>query len=412
MVRLRTALACLLALAGTVRVAAPAELAVAPGELQAALQRASPGDTLRLGAGVHPGPITIETAVHLVGSEGAVLEGPGNGDVLTVAASGTAISDLTVRGSGAELADDDTVILLREVTGVAIERCRVEARGFGVYLQAGGEHRIVDNEVVGDTSLPLVRRGNGIHLWKTVENEINGNRLIDVRDGVYLSFAHDNLIHGNRGSGLRYGIHYMYSERNTLTENRFSACTGGIALMFSMKNRIERNETVDNEQFGILCQLLEHSRLADNYLAGNGRGFYLQNSAENRFAGNRLESNGVGAYLTAGSERNRFVSNRFAGNLVQVFEDHPGDNAFFEEGRGNFWGDYAGFDWDGDGVGETPYRMRTAASALLARRPLARWFWRSPALALLDWWDARISYRPATAFDPYPLVRSPEEVSR
>ncbi len=384
-----------------------AEYRIAPGELPAALARAAPGDTLRLAPGAHPGPLTVDVGVRIVGDAGASLEGPGAGTVLTLAADGIVVSDLTVRGSGADLARDDAVILVREAAGVTVERCRVEARAFGIYLQAGGGHRILDNRVLGDPSLPIARRGNGIHLWKTVGNEVRGNRLIDVRDGVYLSFAHDNRIHGNRGSALRYGIHYMYSERNTLTENRFSGSTGGIALMFSMDNRIEANETVGNRQFGILCQLLERSRLERNRVAGNGRGFYLQNSAGNRFAGNRIEANGVGAYLTAGSERNRFFGNRFTGNLVHVFEDHPGDNALFDNGRGNFWSDYAGFDWNGDGVGETPYRLQTAASALMARRPVARWFWMSPALALLDWWDARLAPPDAGAFDPYPLVGEP-----
>jgi len=380
------------------------ELVVEPGGLETVLSRAAPGDTLKLRPGVHPGPITIALPVRLEGSLGAILEGPGAGTVLTLTADGAAVSGLTVKGSGADLAQDEAVILIVEAQDVTVEDCRVEARAFGIYLQAGGGHHIVGNEVLGDTSLQVARRGNGIHLWKTEDNEVRGNRLVDVRDGIYLSFAHDNVIHGNRGTGLRYGIHYMFSERNVLTENRFTGCTGGIALMFSMRNRIENNKTVDNRDFGILCQQIEHSRLEGNRVAGNGRGFYLENSSVNRFVDNRLEGNGVGVYLTAGSEQNVLTGNRFSGNLVQVFEDHAGANAFFDQGRGNFWSDYAGFDWNGDGVGETPYRLNTAASALMARRPVARWFWMSPALALLDWWDARLATPGADSFDPFPLV--------
>jgi nitrous oxidase accessory protein len=196
----------------------------------------------------------------------------------------------------------------------------------------------------------------------------------------------------------------MYSERNALIGNRFSNCTGGIALMFSMRNRIEANEAVDNDQFGILCQQLEHSHVEGNRLTGNGRGFYVENSAGNQFVNNHLVANGVGVYLTAGSEANLFTANRFVGNLVQVFEDREGANAFFDEGRGNFWSDYAGFDWNGDGVGETPYRLRSAAAALMARRPTTRWFWMSPVLALLDWWDAQMTSSEVGSFDPFPLV--------
>jgi nitrous oxidase accessory protein len=402
-VRLISLLVCLAALAFPVRAA---ELAVEPGGLGAALQRATPGDTLILAPGIHPGPISIDLSVRLVGKPGAILEGAGVGTVLTLTADGIAVTGMTIRGSGADLAQDEAVILIVEAQGVTVEDCRVEARAFGIYLQAGGGHHILGNEVVGDTSLPVARRGNGIHLWNTEGNEIRGNRLIDVRDGVYLSFAHDNVIHRNQGDGLRYGIHYMYSERNTLSENRFTGGTGGIALMFSMRNRIENNETVDNRDFGILCQQIEHSHLGGNRVSGNGRGFYLENSAGNDFVDNRVQGNGVGIYLTAGSEQNVFTANRFLANLVQVFETRAGLNVFFDQGRGNFWSDYAGFDWNGDGIGETPYQLNTAASTLIARRPVARWFWMSPVLALLDWWDARLETPGSDYFDPFPLVQA------
>jgi nitrous oxidase accessory protein len=381
-----------------------AERAVAPGDLAAALARAQAGDTLRLAPGVHRGPLTIGRAIRLVGEPGAVIDGGGDGTVLTLAADGIEVSTLTIRGGGNDLSHDDAVVLLREVRGVTIEDCRVEARAFGIYLRGGGGHHVLRNEVRGDPALPSVRRGNGIHLWRTEENELRDNRLISVRDGIYLSFAHHNLIRGNSGTGLRYGIHYMYSERNTLEGNRFQACTGGIALMFSMNDRIAGNETTDNRDFGVLCQQLEHSLLAHNRSARNGRGFFLENSADNRFVENRVEDNGVGVFLTAGSEANVFTGNDFDGNIVQVFQDRRVPNAWSDGGRGNAWSDYTGFDWNGDGVGDVPYRLQTAVSALLARRPSARWFLMSPTLALLGWWEARLTPPDPSSLDPSPLV--------
>lgn len=387
-----------------------AERRVAPGSLPTALARAQPGDTLRLLPGTHPGPLTIRLPIRLVGEPGAVIDGGGDGTVLTLAADGIEVSDLTVRGGGSDLSRDDAVVLLREVRGVTVERCRVEAQAFGIYLRAGGGHHILDNEVAGDPALPSVRRGNGIHLWHTERNELRDNRLISVRDGIYLSFAHDNLIRGNSGTGLRYGIHYMYSERNTLEGNRFQGCTGGIALMFSMNNRIAGNSTTDNRDFGILCQQLERSLLIYNRSARNGRGFFVENSASNRFAGNRAEDNGVGVFLTAGSEANVFTSNDFDGNLVQVFQDRHALNTWSDRGRGNIWSDYTGFDWNGDGVGDVPYRLQTAVSALMARWPSARWLAASPAIELLSWWEARMFAADPGAIDPAPLVRRPDSV--
>lgn len=384
---------------------------VPPGRLSQALAAAQPGDWLKLLPGIHGGAFRVDKRLRIDGSEGAILEGPGSGTVLILAADGIELRNLQVRGSGADLSNDDTVILLMQVHGITVRDCVIGAAGFGIYLREGGAHRILDNRIVGQASLPSNRRGNGIHLFHSGENIVQGNTIVDVRDGVYLSFAHDNEIRGNSGGELRYGIHYMYSERNLLEGNSFSEGIGGIALMYSLDNQLRGNVLAANRDFGILCLQLERSMVVGNSLIANGRGLVLQNSAGNQIRGNDFASNGVGVYLTSGSEGNLLAGNRFRRNLVHVYQDHAGDNAWSESGRGNYWGDYAGFDWNNDGVGDTPYRLQTAASALLARQPAARWFRMSPALALLDWWQARVGLVTTSGLDRFPLMSEPSAVS-
>ncbi len=387
--------------------AAPEEIVVAPGTLAQLLARAAEGTHLRLAPGRHDGPLVIDRRLTLIGSPGAEIVGPGSGTVVTVRADGASLLDLNVRGGGADLAEDDAVIMVEEAHGVTVRGCRVQARAFGIYLRGGGGHRLLGNHVVGDAALEVARRGNGVHLWHSSANEVRDNRLEAVRDGVYLSFAHDNLVAGNHGSGLRYGIHYMYSERNRLVGNGFLASTGGIALMYSKDNEIRANEVAGNAEFGILALQLEDSLVADNEARGNGRGLFLQNAAGNRFLGNRLQRNGVGVYLSAGSENNLLAGNVFLDNLVQAYARHAGANAWSAAGRGNYWSDYLGFDWDGDGIGDAPYRLRRASAALLARVPAARLLARSPALGLLDWWSTRFGVRAAAdraVLDPHPLM--------
>lgn len=407
MVRLRAVALAAPFLAASSFLAGPAaaeRIHVAPGELGRALSLVKPGDEIVLGAGTHRGRFEIHERLRLRGEDGASIEGTGEGTVLTLAADGIELSDVTVRGSGADLATDDAVVLILESQDVTVERTVIEARGFGIYLRGGGGHHIRDNRVQGDPSLPPNRRGNGVHLWRSQGNEVSGNHIADTRDGVYLSFAHENRISQNEGSGLRYGIHYMYSERNVLSGNRFAHSTGGIALMFSLGNRIENNVTDDNRDFGILAQQLERSILSGNHASGNGRGLYLENAAANEVTENELVANGVGVYLTAGSERNAIHENVFDSNLVQVYREHSGENRWSENGRGNYWSDYVGIDWNGDGVGEVPYRLETATSALMARRPHARILWLSPLLSLLDWWDQRVLLAREDSLDRFPLV--------
>ena len=53
-------------------------------DLNEALAAAQPGDTIIVPAGVYPGPLTIDRPVILEGEGWPVIEGTGEGDVITV----------------------------------------------------------------------------------------------------------------------------------------------------------------------------------------------------------------------------------------------------------------------------------------------------------------------------------------
>jgi nitrous oxidase accessory protein len=381
------------------------EYRVGPGNLPKVLRHLEVHDVLILKKGVHAGPVTLKKSCVLEGEPGAILEGNDHGFTLVITANNVDVSRLTVRGSGSDLSTDDATVLLDKVQGVTVQNCRVESKAFGIYLKAGGGHFILNNEVYGEPALPRSQRGNGIHLWHTEKNTVCGNYLQDTRDGVYLSFTHQNLIEGNHASQLRYGIHYMYSDKNHLKGNRFDHCQGGIVLMFSRNNLIEENEMVANQKFGLLCLQLENSIFQKNHTAFNARGMFIEASEGNRFVGNRIEDNGVGLFLTAGSDGNTFNGNNMARNVVQIYQLRMGKNRWSDHRKGNYWSDYTGLDWKGDGIGDSPYQIQTAASVLLARRPVTRWFWMSPALTLLNWWESRIQGPRETDMDYFPLIR-------
>jgi nitrous oxidase accessory protein len=58
--------------------------------------------------------------------------------------------------------------------------------------------------------------------------------------------------------------------------------------------------------------------------------------------------------------------------------------AGLNEWRGNHWDDYAGFDRNADGVGDTPYELYAYADRIWIELPAARFFKTSPVLELLD----------------------------
>ena len=64
--------------------------------LQPLIEAAAPGEVLLLAPGRHAGPLVIDRPLALRGEPGAIVEGPGTGSVITVAAPDVRIEGLEV----------------------------------------------------------------------------------------------------------------------------------------------------------------------------------------------------------------------------------------------------------------------------------------------------------------------------
>ena len=80
--------------------AAELEVAPGPGALALAIAGASPGDVLILRDGTYAGPVTVDRPLTISGPDGAVVDGVGQGSVVTIAAADVTLHGFTVTGSG------------------------------------------------------------------------------------------------------------------------------------------------------------------------------------------------------------------------------------------------------------------------------------------------------------------------
>ncbi|MGP8240024.1 MAG: NosD domain-containing protein [Limisphaerales bacterium] len=135
---------------------------------------------------------------------------------------------------------------------------------------------------------------------------------------------------------------------------------------------------------------VDNSRILYNTVAGQNRGFFIQQANQNRFEGNTIATNDIGVYLSNCSEQNVFVGNAFIRNTEQVWQPpfeteqgRNGPNAFSEGSRGNYWSDYTGEDRNQDGIGDTPYHQTDVFGYIVDQHPGARILALSPALALI-----------------------------
>ena len=382
--------------------------------LQTVLRSASPGDTILLKAGVHLGPLRIDRRIVLRGEPGAILDGGGRGRVLEVAAMGTVVEDLEVRGSGRRVLTVDGGIYLIRAAGVILRRLRIEDALYGIYAERSDDVTIESCDLTG-TVRPRADsgEGNGIHLWYCQRSVVRDCSVELFADAIYLAFAHDAIIERSRFSrNARYGFHTMYCQDNHLSGNTFSYNLAGCAIMFSNRLRVLRNDFVHNRgsrTYGLLLRDCSDGEFAENRLVDNTIAVFMDDSNRNRIVGNLIADNGWGVLLFSSSDGNVFARNSFLNNDYPVALDMKFTDNRFDDGKsGNYWSENAAYDLDGNGMSDVPYSPVSAFAFLSKQYPDLSVLARSPAVAALSVAERVVpALRPSEAVDRFPLVTPP-----
>jgi len=356
---------------------------VTPGDaLQAKVQAAPKGATLVLAKGTHEGPVTIDKRLTIRGGNGVALEGKHETSVIAVAGDGVTVKDLTIVGSGRDLADDDAGVL---VTGddARLKNLTLRNNLHGIYVRGGANVTIQATQIVGLAAIedkPEVSGeagtqggdgihhnppgaqaliGNGIHLWNARDAAILDNTIHDVRDGIYVAHSDQSRFVGNKVHDARYGIHYMYSHNNVIEGNELWRNVAGAALMFSRNLRVRDNILHDHSglrAYGLLLQDVDYSTFTGNTMRGNRAGLRLQNSNANTFRENRMVGNITGITMGSASRENTLAGNRIGPNLRQLELTGPvPPTQWSVEGKGNRWHNAMPLDLNADGVSEWPH---------------------------------------------------------
>lgn len=378
--------------------------------VQATLDAAQPGDTVELPAGTWAGPATITKTLTLKGT-GGILDGNGAGTVLRVEAPGAVVDGVTVRRSGDDLRGPDSCIWVDErATGAIIKQTILSECAFGIWVNKVHDAQILDNRVHGSATGHRSNRGNGIQLFDSTGLLVKSNYITDGRDGIYVSATVKSTISHNRAERTRYGVHYMFSYDNTVGHNVMVDSGSGFALMGSLRIVVHDNVAHDNVEHGVLLRDVQYSTIRDNDLSNNGDGLFMYSSTENTITDNRIVGNTVGAKVWAGSKRNVVSGNAFIGNQRQVFYVSTQDLIWGTDAPGNFWGDYLGWDQDGDGIGDRPYKVDSFSSNMVHKYPAAALLLRSPALELLGHLEARMPILAVpTVIDRRPMMKRKQQ---
>jgi parallel beta-helix repeat protein len=232
---------------------------------------------------------------------------------------------------------------------------------YGIVVVDATHNEIAGNEIDGFHELPFGQRGDGIYLYRSADNVVARNRIRGERDAIYFQYAPRGRAVDNIVSESRYALHDMFSDDAVIADNVFSDSAVGANIMNSRRIRVERNRLLRNRGVpgvGITLKDCDDATVRDNAIADNARGLLVDGSSASSFIGNTFSANDTAVTLFSSAEQNAFSGNRFLDNWSDVVLSGGGSTTRWSiDGRGNYWGRYGGFDFDGDGIGDSPHPL-------------------------------------------------------
>lgn len=385
-------------------------------DLQAAIDSAPEGGVIVVDGGSW-GAITINKPLRLVGQNRPEIDAGGEGSGILIESSDVSIEGFEIFNSGRSFDNEDSGIYFEGERNKILNN-HIRETLFGINGAMGHDSVIAGNYIEGQEHISEGLRGDGIKVWYSHRVQIHNNEVTKSRD-LLVWYSNECEVFENLVTNSRYGFHFMNSDDGNARGNAMVGNSVGIYIMYGKRFTVADNLLQNSRGpsgHGLGLKEVDGFEVTGNVIFDNRIGVYNDNSpfsmnAHGIFRNNMIAYNDAGVGVLPSARANTYYENSFVENLEQVSVLGGGQlsdgNAWSRNGVGNYWSDYVGYDADGDGVGDVPYKSAAMSEQLRRTNPQLQLFRFSLAETAIDFAAEAVPFfsRDPVLTDKSPLVK-------
>ena len=319
-----------------------------PSTIQAGVNAASPGDTVKVCPGNYPGAVTVNKTLTLDGAKAGVdarnrgtsgesiVSAPGGGPAFTLAANNVTLDGFTIKSS------DTGIQTSPNFSGYLIQNNVVTNNSLGIYLNtgAGTQSEVRHNKIASNNASGTAVAGTGIYSDQGANNIVIDQNLFSNQQNEGINFAsgtginvHDNVMKDMPNTAISFfsGVTNSTIDHNTLTNASVNP-NGGSAIFIGGNDSTigVTNNTITRPNFdGIAIRGTATGITVQNnkVIRGGHDGISVTSttSGATTTTGNTLQRNANdGIFYGTGTAANHITNNTAASNAHFNCEDANG----------------------------------------------------------------------------------------